>query len=194
MASPHEEPVSVRARSHNAIFFLIATAILLITTNVLCRTQWKCSHYATVTASTPIQHIASKNKIAVAIRNKRTVKTSHKGDTQIDNHTHANENFLYFLVSRWSERCVQRSTAKRSVITPKYHHTHAGSLAHNILHMMCLSVLHLLHCLPQAVADKDFFPISTVPPSSTFENTCLESIQSVYHVKNCSNSIYGKDN
>ena len=45
-------------------FFLIATAIPLVTTNGLYRTQWKCSHYATMTTSpTPIQAIMSKNKL-----------------------------------------------------------------------------------------------------------------------------------
>ena len=44
-------------------FFLIATAIPLIATNGFHRTQWKCSHYATMTTSpTPIQPIMSKNK------------------------------------------------------------------------------------------------------------------------------------
>ena len=43
--------------------FLIATAIPLIATNGLQRTQCKCSHYATVTTSlTPMQPIMSKNK------------------------------------------------------------------------------------------------------------------------------------
>ena len=40
----------LRARSHSAIF-LIATVILLIATNGLYGTQWKCSHFATATAS-----------------------------------------------------------------------------------------------------------------------------------------------
>ena len=44
-------------------FFLIATAIPHNATNGLYRTQWKCSHYVTVTTSpTPIQPIMSKNK------------------------------------------------------------------------------------------------------------------------------------
>ena len=48
---------------HTVRFFLIATAIPLITTNGLCRTHWKCSYYATATTSpTPIQPIVSKNK------------------------------------------------------------------------------------------------------------------------------------
>ena len=48
---------------HTVRFFLIATAIPLITTNGLYTTQWKCSHYATATTSpTPIQPIMSKNK------------------------------------------------------------------------------------------------------------------------------------
>ena len=53
---------TLRAHSHCA-FFLIATAIPLIATNGLHGTQWKCSHYATVTTSpTPIQPIMSKSK------------------------------------------------------------------------------------------------------------------------------------
>ena len=48
---------------HTVRFFLIATAIPLITTNGLHRTQWKCSHYAIVTTSlTPIQPIMRKDK------------------------------------------------------------------------------------------------------------------------------------
>ena len=43
-------------------FFLIATAILLIATNGLQSTHWKCSHYTTATSTTPIQPIMSKNK------------------------------------------------------------------------------------------------------------------------------------
>ena len=58
---------SVKARSHCA-FFLIETAISLIATNGLYRTQWKCSHYATVTTSpAPIQPIISKNKSQLQI-------------------------------------------------------------------------------------------------------------------------------
>ena len=40
----------------------MATAILLIATNGLYRTQWKCSHHATATTSSPICPIISKNK------------------------------------------------------------------------------------------------------------------------------------
>ena len=48
---------------HTVRFFLIATAILLIATNGLYRTQWKCSHSATATRSpTLMQLIMSKNK------------------------------------------------------------------------------------------------------------------------------------
>ena len=44
-------------------FFLIATAIPLITTNGLYRTQWKCSHYVTrATLLTVVQLIVSKNR------------------------------------------------------------------------------------------------------------------------------------
>ena len=58
----HVVVVVVRAHSHCA-FFLIATAILLIATNGLHRTQWNCSHYVTATTlPTPIQPIMSKNK------------------------------------------------------------------------------------------------------------------------------------
>ena len=46
----------VKAHLHNAIF-LIATAILLFTMNGLCKTQWKCSHSATVTTSNQITDI-----------------------------------------------------------------------------------------------------------------------------------------
>ena len=47
---------------HTVRVFLIATAILLIATNVLSMTQWKCSHNVTATTSpTPIQPIMSKN-------------------------------------------------------------------------------------------------------------------------------------
>ena len=42
--------VLVKAHSHSA-FLLIATSILLIATNGLYRTRWKCSHYTTVTTS-----------------------------------------------------------------------------------------------------------------------------------------------
>ena len=59
---------------HIVRFFLIATAILLITTNGLYRSKWKCSHFVTATTSpTPIQPIVSKKQIAVAIRKNRTV-------------------------------------------------------------------------------------------------------------------------
>ena len=48
---------------HTVRFFLIATAILLITTNGSYRTLWKCSHGATAkTLQAPIQPIMSKNK------------------------------------------------------------------------------------------------------------------------------------
>ena len=48
---------------HTVHFFLIATAILLITRNGLYRSQRKCSHYAnSTTSSTPMQPIISKNK------------------------------------------------------------------------------------------------------------------------------------
>ena len=51
-----------RVCSHCA-FILLATAIYPITTNGLYRTQWKCSHYVTVTTSPgPSQPIISKIK------------------------------------------------------------------------------------------------------------------------------------
>ena len=62
---------------HTVRFFLIASAILLIATNGLYRTQWKCSHCTTVTASPPpMQTIVSKKQIAVAIRKNCTVWTN----------------------------------------------------------------------------------------------------------------------
>ena len=54
---------------YTAYFFLIATAILLIVTDGLHRTQWKCSHYATATTS-PIQPIINKNKLQSHFRKK----------------------------------------------------------------------------------------------------------------------------
>ena len=49
----------IKACSHCAI----VTAIPLITTNMLHRTQWRCSYYATATTSSvPMQPIVSKNK------------------------------------------------------------------------------------------------------------------------------------
>ena len=48
---------------HTVRYFLIATAIPLVATNGLYRTQWKCSHYVTAIKSpVPIQPIISKNK------------------------------------------------------------------------------------------------------------------------------------
>ena len=45
------------------IFFLIATAILFIATNGLHRSQWMCSHIATVkTSPAPLQPIERRNK------------------------------------------------------------------------------------------------------------------------------------
>ena len=50
-------------------FFLIATAIPLIATNGLYRTQWRCSHYATATTSpTPYGAHYEQKQIAVANR------------------------------------------------------------------------------------------------------------------------------
>ena len=58
---------TIKARSHCG-FFSIATVIHLITTNGLYRTQWKCSHCATVTTSpTPIHPIVRKNKSQLQI-------------------------------------------------------------------------------------------------------------------------------
>ena len=54
----------VRAHSHCAFFFPIATAISLIATYRLHRTQWQFSPYVTATTSpSPIEPIMSKNKL-----------------------------------------------------------------------------------------------------------------------------------
>ena len=58
----------VRAHSHCKFFFLNVTAIPLVTSNGLYRTQWKCSHYAIAkTLSTPTQPNMSKNKSQLQI-------------------------------------------------------------------------------------------------------------------------------
>ena len=55
----------VRVRAvHNVRVFLIATAIFLIGTNGLYRTQWKCSHYATATTSSSKLQSQSEKKFA----------------------------------------------------------------------------------------------------------------------------------
>ena len=63
---------------HTMRFFLIATAILLIATNGLHRTQRKCSHYATATSPTSMQPIVSKNKSVTD----RTVWTGPENDSR----------------------------------------------------------------------------------------------------------------
>ena len=72
-------------------FFLIATAIHLIATNGLYRTQWKCSHCVTATTSpAPVQPIVRKNKsqlqIAQCERTLKVKKTSRSD--RLKNHQH----------------------------------------------------------------------------------------------------------
>ena len=71
---------------HTVRFFLIATVIPIIATNGLHRTQWKCSHHATVTTSiVPIQLIVSKNKLQSQIARCERALTAVKGDDNLCN-------------------------------------------------------------------------------------------------------------
>ena len=64
------------------VFFSIATAIHLITTNGLYRTQLKRSHCVTVTTSlAPIHHIVRKNKSQLQIAQCERALTFRKGTT-----------------------------------------------------------------------------------------------------------------